>query len=113
MKPPRSFDPAEDRLLPGIYLPIDYLKILLADDRTLGKNGGRQLGFHTIDRYITSELFVELIRQGWIGTQGVATAALKMLVDEALSERHSVIIAKEWGNPTGAQRRRTVTKRTT
>ena len=68
VRQPREFDPRSNRLLAGMYLPLEYLDELLAYDSTLTDRGARRLGCNTIDRYITNGLFVALVRQGWIGT---------------------------------------------
>lgn len=105
VKPPSSFDPTSDRLLPGIYLPLEYLKELLLDDSTLGPRKGRRLGFESVDRYITTGLFTSLVREGWIGSSGVTTAALSQLVDTAVAGRRSALIAEEAGTVPGTMRR--------
>lgn len=105
VRQPRRFDPSSDSLLPGIYPPLAYLDELLADTCTRTSRGGHRLGYHTIDRYITTNLFVELVRQGWIGTRGPTTAAVGGLIDAAVEAQRSVIVAEEWGEQTGAERR--------
>lgn len=106
VRQPRGFDPRSDRLLSGLYLPLAYLDELLADGCTLTKKGARRLGYDTIDRYLTSDLFVALVRQGWIGTRGLTTKAIGTLVDAAVDAGRSVVIAEEWGEQSGATRRR-------
>lgn len=103
VRPPEFFDPTSDRLLNGIYLPLLYLDELFAAH----PEGTRpHLGYDTIDRYMTAELFVALVRQGWIGTRGVTTRAIQKLVDAAVGAQHSVIIAEETGQQPGRTRRR-------
>ena len=98
VRPPEFFDPTSDRLLNGIYLPLLYLVELFAAH----PEGTRpHLGYDTIDRYITAELFVALVLQGWIGTRGVTTRAIQKLVDAAVGAQHSVIIAEETGQQPG------------
>jgi len=108
VRQPEEFDPTSDRLIPGIYLPLSYLDELLADECTLTERGAHKLGYDTIDRYITSGLFVSLLRQGWVGTRGVATEAVAALVNVATGAGRSVILAEEWGKPVGRHRRNRV-----
>lgn len=108
VKEPKSFDPLSDRLLSGIYLPLEYLDILLVDDTTRGPRGGRILGYHNIDRYITTDMFVSLVREGWIGSTGTTTNDISRLVEIAVGAGRSVLLAEEVGDQGGAERRRRV-----
>lgn len=103
--PPRTFDPTADRLLSGIYLPLAYLEELLKHDSTLGPKGGRRLGYDNVDRYITTGLFTDLVRQGWVGSRGVTTQALSLIVKTSLDRGRSVVVAEESGKVRGAIRR--------
>lgn len=104
VRDPRGFDPNDTRLLPGIYLPLEYVDEIW-ESRERGR-GWRRLGYDNIDRYITSDLFVALVRQGWIGTRGVTTRAVEGIVEAFLAEGRSIILAEEWGHVSGATRRR-------
>jgi hypothetical protein len=105
VRQPVEFDPRSDRLLQGIYLPLEYLDELMADPCTLTERSARRLGYTTIDRYLTNELFVSLVRQGWIGTRCATTKAVSAIIDGAVNASRSVILAEEWGEQTGAKRR--------
>jgi hypothetical protein len=110
VRQPREFDPRSDRLLSGIYLPLEYLDELLADDSTLTDKGARRLGYDTIDRYLTNGLFVALVRQGWIGTRGLTTRAVATLIDAAVGAGKSVLLAEESSDQSGAERRQPPTR---
>ena len=69
VRPSEHADPNSDRLLSGIYLPVPYLDELLAGGATLGPRGGQWLGYDTIDRHLTTTLFVALVREGSTGTR--------------------------------------------
>src|SRR5208282_1218247 len=105
VRPPEHTDLTSDRLLSGIYLPVPYLDELLADDAALGTRGGRWLGYDTVDRYLTTTLFVALVREGWIGTRGVTTHAIEQLVGAAVGQGDSVMVAEEIGGHRGRERR--------
>jgi len=110
VRQPKEFDPRSDRLLPGLYLPLEYLDELLKDDSTLTDKGARRLGYDTIDRYLTNGLFVDLVRQGWIGTRGLTTKAVTALIDAAVNAGRSVVLAEESSDQTGAERRQRPTR---
>jgi hypothetical protein len=105
VRPPDRVDPTSDHLLPGIYMPIPYLDAVLASGEAVGERGGQWLGYDTVDRYVNKDLFVALVRQGWIGTQGVTTRAIEGLVDAAVGQGRSVMIAEDAGEQTGRERR--------
>lgn len=105
VRPPDYVDRNSDRLLGGIYLPVPYFDAVRAHGSAVGARGGEWLGYKTVDRYLTTELFVDLVRQGWIGTRGVTTHMIQLLVDAALGERHSLIIGEDLGEQTGSERR--------
>lgn len=83
---------------------------LLADDSTLTDKGARRLGYDTIDRYLTNGLFVDLVRQGWIGTRGLTTKAVTGLIDAAVNAGRSVVLAEGSSDQTGAERRQRPTR---
>lgn len=103
--PAKTFDLTSRKLLPGLYLPLEYAEELLADDCTLGPRGGRRFRWDEIDRYVTSGMFTQLVREGWIGSRGLKTKALQKLVDSSLGQDHAIVLADETGTPTGSNRR--------
>lgn len=106
VRQPAAFDPRSDQLLSGIYLPLEYLTELLGDPGTITERGARRLGYDNIDRYLTTGMFVSLVRQGWIGTTGVTTQAVELLIQAALGSGRTVVLAEEFSEQTGAVRRR-------
>lgn len=104
--PPDRFDLTSRKLLPGLYLPLEYAEELLADDCTLGPRGGRRFRWDDIDRYVTSGMFTQLVREGWIGSRGLQTKALQKLIDSFLGQDRAVVLAEETGTPTGSSRRK-------
>ena len=87
-----DFDPSDQRLLRGMYVPSEYLKLGIKD-RTFntGTRGGFQIGYDNT-RYLTRGVFVELVRRGWIGTVKTDESTLGQMV-EKLAEEHEVIFA--------------------
>lgn len=81
-------------LIPGMYIPLDHWELLLSDNSTLGEKGGRQLGYHTLDRrYLNKETFVGLIQSGLIGTTGTASEKIGNFIEAAIALGHSVMYA--------------------
>ena len=81
-------------LLPGMYLPRQFIEAMFADGLLLGPKGGRVVTFENTTRHITNTLFADLVRDGWIGTRGVSSSRIAEIVREALSVNQSVVIAR-------------------
>jgi hypothetical protein len=100
----RAMDPDSSDLIKGLYLPLSYLELLLVDDPVLGPRGACRLGYDTIDRYITSTLFIDLIKEGWIGSPPTSPKRLMALAQESLLARRSVVVAMDHSQETPRQR---------
>jgi hypothetical protein len=59
-----EIDPLNMELLPGLYLPLSYVRLALLDERVQGPEGGRYLGYDRVERYITNTLFLDLAKVG-------------------------------------------------
>lgn len=89
-----------DTLLPGMYLPREFMSSVLNDSRSLGERGGRILTFENSGRHLTNTLFSELLREGWIGTRGVSSEKIAQIVRDSLLGNRAVSIAR--ARPLGA-----------
>ncbi|MUL40946.1 hypothetical protein FZ103_07055 [Streptomonospora sp. PA3] len=95
---------AEQRLAPGMYLPVSYLPLLLEDPRLLGEGGGRRLGYDTVPRYLTNSQFIDLVKDGLVGTVGTTAENLRDLVQRRAQQGFGVVVAAERGVETAEQR---------
>ncbi len=94
-EPPNPARPPE-QLLRGMYLPIAYLDAITRSPGVgKGGRGAEVLGRETIDRYMSNELFVGLVRGGWIGSQSTTSAGLRDVVRAQYEAGHSVTIAAQ------------------
>jgi hypothetical protein len=69
----RETENANIELVPGMYLPVSYLRLLLEDESTRGTRAGstaRYLGYSTVERHLVNDQFVELVKHGLVGTVG-------------------------------------------
>ena len=87
---------ASPDLLPGIYLPRLFLESLLESATTDGPRGGKRIGYGNVGRAFNNTQFADLVREGWIGTRGVATARITDLVQKSLNAGHAVVLAHEY-----------------
>ncbi len=87
-----SFDPNDDGLLRGMYVPSDYLALGIKDESfNTGIRGGFEIG-RNITRYLSRSVFVELVRRGWIGTSKTDKSSLGRMVKE-LASSHEVVFS--------------------
>jgi hypothetical protein len=63
--------PDDDELLPGLYLPADHCLELLNSQYPSGPPAS-STNF-TVSRYIDSQTFIRLVRDGWIGSRSPAS----------------------------------------
>lgn len=109
----QGVDGSFNELVPGMYLPVSYVRLLLEDDRTLGsrKKSSRALGYGIVDRYLVSSQFVELVKHGMVGTVGVSREDLKKVVRERKESGHSVVAAFEKSQESPGERQSRARKR--
>lgn len=80
-------------LVSGMYLPLDYYDVLAASDSVRGPRGGLVFSYETVNRHIGNDLFVALVRGGWVGSRGATTKRLTKLVLAGLTASRSVTVA--------------------
>lgn len=93
-KPISSLDHPSQRLVSGFYLPIEYYDLLVRSDTVKGARGGIIVSYQTVPRYVTNDMFVSLVRGGWVGSHGATTQGLTDIVLAGLSDGHSVTVAE-------------------
>lgn len=104
-------DQPSQGLAPGMYLPISYVRLLLADDSTRGRGNSRILGYENIERYLVNTQFIELVKHGLAGTVGVSIEQLKNFGRERVDDGYSVIVAAERSRETIRERQRRANRR--
>jgi hypothetical protein len=112
--PDSESENSNTELTPGMYLPVSYLRLLLADEATLGsvKNSqARHLGYQTVERYLVNEQFVELVKHGLVGTVGVTAKDLNEIVNDEVDAGRNVMVGIERSSETAKQRQTRVRKR--
>ena len=83
----RIRDPAE--LIKGMYFAREYFEELLRICK--GPRGGTCLTYDNVPRYLNNTMFIDLVRGGWIGSRGSASAQVRSLVQESIETRHAVV----------------------
>lgn len=88
-----EFHPDNVGLSSGMYLPIDYLKLLQSDDSTLGSREGRYIGYDNVGRYMDNTAFKIIIENGWIGTNHSQSQILEEFIRDTLENGRTAVYA--------------------
>lgn len=91
-------------LAQGMYLPLSYARLLLANDCTRGRGESRILGMETVERYLVGTQFIELVRHGLAGTVGTSVKQLRDFGTQRAKQGYSLVVAAESGTETVRQR---------
>jgi hypothetical protein len=87
------FNPDNVGLSKGMYLPLDYLKILQEDDSILGEKGGRKITYENVGRYFDNTTFKSIVEGGWIGTSHNQSKVLEVIIKEILENGRTAVVA--------------------
>jgi hypothetical protein len=113
--PQRGTGNSATELTPGMYLPLSYVRLLLADEATRGPgkpySTARLLSYNRVERHLVGSQFTELVVHGLIGTVGVTRDMLTSIVSQRLADGHSVMLGVEHSRESGKQRANRVRNR--
>ena len=87
------FEPDKPELIRGMYLPIDYWRILEQHPKTIGPREGRRLTFDNVGRHLDNTGFIYLVSKSWIGSNTGQSTVLGDIVNAILSGQRSVTLA--------------------
>ncbi|MDQ2848497.1 MAG: hypothetical protein M3Y77_19620 [Actinomycetota bacterium] len=76
-----------------MYLARSHFEELL--NKSAGPRGGKQLTYDNVPRHITNTMFIDLVKDGWIGSRGAATGQIEELIQQSLATRHAVVVGIE------------------
>jgi hypothetical protein len=88
-----QLSPDSKALVSGMYLTLDYWKLIEADDSMTGVRGGRIVTRNNVGRHIDNEGFISLVANAWVGTTIEQSAALVDLIREILTSGRTVTFA--------------------
>jgi hypothetical protein len=85
-------DAGEGRLADGVYLPVSFYELLIAESR--GPRGGKRLTIEGMrERWVTNRAFVEMVGRGLIGSRAADTAAITEQIKGALDAGRALTLA--------------------
>ena len=87
------FNPDDIRLVPGMYLPLDYWKQLAQSPGIQGPRGGLQVTFENAGRHFENSAFTVIVSKAWVGTTPSQSEVLKEAICQTIETGKAVAIA--------------------
>ena len=81
-------------LLKGMNLPLSCFQAYRADMRFLTDRGAEVVKKESIERYLDNSRFIELFKDGWIGSSANNSNLLAQFVQASLNRNNSVLVAQ-------------------
>lgn len=87
------FNPDDVGLVPGMYLPLDYWKLLENDPGIKGPRGGLRITYESAKRHFDNTAFTTVVSKAWVGTTPSQSQVLQDVIRETLKTGKAVAIA--------------------
>ena len=92
--PARIENSHSNRMVSGMYLPLELWNILLEDDCTNGPKGGKQVSFKNAGRYFNNSQFINLAQNGWIGSKIEDFDNVTKIIMSSINSDNSLMLAE-------------------
>lgn len=87
------FNPDDVGLVPGMYLPLDYWKLLENDPGIKGPKGGLRITYNNATRHFDNTSFTTVVSKAWVGTTPSQSQVLQDVIQATLETGKAVAIA--------------------
>lgn len=87
------FQPDDVGLVPGMYLPLDYWKVLAIHPSLKGPRDGLRVTYENVGRHFDNTDFIKLVAKAWVGTNVNQSSVLKDVIREVIETGKAVAIA--------------------
>lgn len=87
------FNPDSTGLVPGMYLPLDYWKLIKDHESMKGPKGGKRISYRNVRRYLDNSSFITIASQAWIGSNIEQSKELAALIRSILEGGRAVVFA--------------------
>lgn len=87
------FNPDDVGLVPGMYLPLDYWKLLEIDPGIQGPRGGLRITYENAKRHFDNTAFTTVVSKAWVGTTPSQSQVLRDVIRANLETGKAVAIA--------------------
>lgn len=91
--PRMDFEPESSSLTKGMYIPLEYWKVLVSSGQLSGTRGGQVVSFDNVGRYITNTDFAVLVAKAWVGSTPAQSAILAPMIKETLGAGRAALYA--------------------
>lgn len=87
------FNPDNSGLSVGMYLPLDYWKLISMHPDMVGPKGGKKLSYRNVRRYFDNTEFISIASGGWVGTNIHQSSILRDAIRSTLESGRAAVIA--------------------
>lgn len=91
--PKLEFAPDNVGLSSGMYMPLDYIKMLETDECIKGERGGKTISYDNVGRYLDNTGFKTIIEGGWIGTNQNQSLLIEKIIKAILENGKTAVLA--------------------
>ncbi len=91
--PRLEFDPDNVGLSSGMYIPLDYIKMLEKDKCIEGERGGKAISYDNVGRYLDNTGFKTIVEGGWIGTNQNQSLLIEKIIKDILENGKTAVLA--------------------
>lgn len=91
--PRLEFDPDNVGLSTGMYIPLDYIKVLENETCIEGERGGKAISYDNVGRYLDNTGFKTIIEGGWIGTNQNQSLYIERIIKDILENGKTAVFA--------------------
>jgi hypothetical protein len=88
-------------LIPGMYLARAHFEGLLETRK--GPRGGTHIAYENVPRHLNNTMFIDLVRDGWLGSRGPGTDEIRDLIQQSIQTGHAVMLGIQQQEPPGLQ----------
>jgi hypothetical protein len=87
------FKPDDTGLVPGMYLPLDYWKLLENYSGLRGPRGGLRVTYENVGRHFDNTGFTAMVAKSWVGTTPAQSAVLRDAFRQTIETGKAVALA--------------------
>lgn len=87
------FNPDDVSLMRGMYLPLDYWKLLENDPGIKGPKGGLRITYNNAKRYFNNTSFTTVVSKAWVGTTPNQSQVLQDVIRTTLETGKAIAVA--------------------
>ena len=87
------FNPDDIGLVPGMYLPLDYWKLLVQSPDIPGPRGGLRVTFENARRHFDNSAFTTIVSKAWVGTRPSQSDVLREAIRQTIETGKAIAVA--------------------